>query len=458
MKLSILQVTQMVDGHRYVREGYHSDGQHHTIITGVSIDSRKVTGDELFVPISGERFDGHDFINQAIERGVAACLWQKDRTPYPNDISVILVDDTLKALQRLAKRYREKLGTRIVSVTGSNGKTTTKDLIYSVLSTQYCVHKTQGNLNNHIGLPLTLLQMDEHTEVAVVEMGMRGLGEISLLSTIAQPDIAVITNIGESHLELLGSRENIARAKLEITDGLTNEGTLIYLGDEPLLNQSYPFPTLTYGKNEGNDLTLHNVEWNGHTGLKFTVQPGKIGFQLPLLGEHNVINGLAAIAVGRKMGLKDSEIAKGLSEASISGMRIEVTKGYNEMTLLNDSYNASPTSVKAALRLLEQLPDFEIKIAVLGDMLELGDQEQMFHKEVGLYINPEKIDFVVTTGSRGRWIAEGARRRFPEDRVFWMETKEEIINWLKPRATTSSITLVKGSRGMKMEEIIEELS
>jgi UDP-N-acetylmuramoyl-tripeptide--D-alanyl-D-alanine ligase len=458
MKLNLLQITRMVDGHRYVREGDSPTIEDRMIVTGVSTDSRAVTNLELFVPIVGERFDGHDFVGQVIERGAAACLWQKDRKPYPSGIPLILVDDTLKALQQLAKKYREKLGVPIVAVTGSNGKTTTKDLIYSVLSSEFCTHKTHGNLNNHIGLPLTLLQMEEGTEIAVVEMGMSNLGEISLLSQIAQPNIAVITNIGESHLLHLGSRENIARAKLEITEGLSKDGTLIYLGDEPLLKHNFPFANISYGKNEDNKLTLQDVEWNGLNGLKFKVHPGKIGFQIPLLGEHNVINGLAAIAVARTIGMEDSQIAIGLSQAKITGMRIEVTKGLNGMTLLNDSYNASPTSVKAALRLLEQLPDFETKIAALGDMLDLGDRERFFHEEIGRFIDPGKIAFVVATGPRGRWITEGALEHFPKHRVLWFETHREVADWIKSIAAPSSVALVKASRGMKMEQIIEALS
>jgi UDP-N-acetylmuramoyl-tripeptide--D-alanyl-D-alanine ligase len=457
MNLSLLEIINMVDGSRYVSEGSPSKEWIHLRVSSASTDSRSISEGELFVPISGETFDGHDFVEQVASRGAAASLWRIDRKPYPDYLPIILVDDPLLALQRLAKRYRESLPLKVVAVTGSNGKTTTKDLISSVLSTTYKVHKTQGNFNTHIGLPLTLLQMDVDTEIAVLEMGMRGLGEIALLSDIAQPDLCVITNIGEAHLERLGNRENIAQAKLEVIAGMHSDGILIYPGDEPLLKKNYPYSTITFGKGQDNDLALDRINWNDNLSLSFTVKPGYTEFRFRWVGEHNVINALAAIAVARQLGVTDEQIALGLAEAEIAGMRIEIITGYQGMTIVNDAYNASPTSVKAAIQLLQEMPGFETKIAVLGDMLELGEQEITFHKEIGSFIDPEQVDYVIATGLLGRSMIDGARQHFPEDRAVWMETKGELIEWIRSVASPTTVTLIKASRGMKLEEIIAGL-
>lgn len=457
MNLNLLEITNWADGSRYVSEGEKSQEWAQVWVSRASTDSRTITAGELFVPLPGAAFDGHGFIDQAAARGAVASLWQKDRKPYPKHIPIILVDDPLTALQKLAKRYRQSLKLKVVAVTGSNGKTTTKDLIASVLSTSYKVYKTQGNFNSHIGLPITLLQMDENTEIAVLEMGMRGLGEIAFLSEIAQPDLCVITNIGEAHLERLGSRENIAQAKLEILSGMRSGGVLIYPGDEPLLSRDYPCRTVTFGKGSENDISLRHMQWSENHTVSFTARPGEIQFRLPLVGEHNVINALAAIAVGRQLGLTDEKISDGLMKTTISGMRIEFVNSYQGMTIINDAYNASPASVKAAIRLLQEMPGFEMKIAVLGDMLELGEQEKTLHEEVGNFIDPEQIDYVLATGRLGRSLIDGARLHFPEERAIWLENKAEMIEWLRSMASPTTVALIKASRGMKLEELLAGL-
>lgn len=456
IKKSLIEVAQMAGGSRLVSEGGQQRNRN-PLIHGVSIDSRTIGRGELFVPIHGARVDGHDFIEQVKQQGAAASFWKKDRKPYPAGIDLILVDDTLRALQQLATAYRKQLQIKVVGVTGSNGKTTTKDLIHSVLSKQYSVYKTKGNMNTDIGMPLTLLRMEETTEVVVLEMGMRGLGEIELLSKLALPDIAVITNIGESHLETLKTRENIAKAKLEILSGLSPNGVFIYNGDEPLLQRNYNVTTIRYGIGQDNDLVLKDLAWNGRDGMTFGIEPGDSRFQVPLLGEHNVLNAMASIAVGRTLGMNDPSIAQGLSEAKISEMRIEVLQGRSGITLLNDCYNASPSSMKASIRLLEEMPDVGKKILILGDMLELGEQERQLHEEVGTSINPDKVDYVIATGSLGKWIILGALRRFPEERAIWMETKQEVLDWMESFAEPDCVALIKASRGMAMEEITQQL-
>ncbi|MCY8499831.1 UDP-N-acetylmuramoyl-tripeptide--D-alanyl-D-alanine ligase, partial [Bacillus atrophaeus] len=349
------------------------------VIQGVATDTRKLEKNQLFIPLTGENFNGHTFVGQAFENGVSAVLWNKSEPNPPQDQAVILVDDTLAALQELSKAYLQELGTRVIGVTGSNGKTTTKDMLHAVLQTQFRVHKTEGNFNNHIGLPLTVLSMPEDTEVAVLEMGMSGKGEIDLLTRLANPEAAVITNIGESHMQDLGSREGIAEAKLEITNGLKKDGILIYIGDEPLLNKrSYSCRTKTFGADEGNDYQLEDVKQT-EDGTHFSIKGIDKTFFIPVLGKHNVLNAIAAFAAGIHFGITVENAAKGLSGLKVTGMRLELLKSESGISIINDAYNASPTSMKAAIELIESMEGYGKKMLVLGDMLELGDLEQEFH-------------------------------------------------------------------------------
>ncbi|GGG10258.1 UDP-N-acetylmuramoyl-tripeptide--D-alanyl-D-alanine ligase [Paenibacillus abyssi] len=443
---------------------------------GVSTDTRKVGDGQLFIPLSGERFDGHDYVQQARERGAAAAMWQENR-PIPEPLSdwtLVLVDDPLAALQRLAAAYRSELPVRVVGITGSNGKTTTKDMVAAVLATVFRVHKTAGNLNNHIGLPLTILEMNEQTEAAVLEMGMSGFGEIELLTSIAKPDAAIITNIGDAHLLQLGSREGIARAKLEIASGLEPGGLLVYNGDEPLLKEALtrsPLPdgiaAQSFGAQAGNDWVAHDmiIEAAGSSFILSRTANGdaaadsSYAYKIPVPGSHNVLNAAAAIAVGINLGIEPERIKEGLAELKISGMRIETVRAYNGATVLNDAYNANPTAVRAAIDLVERLNGFKRKWLVLGDMLELGPEEQALHREIGAYITPDKADGVLTYGSLGRHIAEGAWAAFqasPQS-VIHFEDKAELSAWLINELKPEDLVLVKGSRGMRMEEIVQAL-
>lgn len=434
-------------------------------ICGVSRDSRALARGNLYVPLAGDNFDGHEFAANALSRGAAAALWQHGRANAPQNAPLVFVDDTLTALQRLAAEYRRQLGVKVVGITGSNGKTTTKDLTAAVLAAAFRVHKTEGNYNNHIGLPLTLLQMDERTEIAVLEMGMSGRGEIELLSRLAEPDVAIITNIGEAHLLQLGSRIEIARAKTEIVAGLREGGLLIYNGDEPLIEQALSerpeaadegrsrFGTFRFGAGPSNELKPMNIRMDG-TSTRFEIDglPGT-AFAIPVLGVHNVINALAAAAAGKRFGVGAEAIARGLASAVMTGMRIEVSVAPNGVTVLNDAYNASPTSMRAALRLLEELDAKGRKYAALADMLELGPQEAELHREVGRSIDPAAVEAVLAYGPLGRHIAEGARERFPQDRVFHYDDKEALARELADRTEAGDAVLVKGSRGMRMETV-----
>ncbi|MCA1057075.1 UDP-N-acetylmuramoyl-tripeptide--D-alanyl-D-alanine ligase [Rossellomorea aquimaris] len=435
---------------------------HDKVISGVCIDTRKIEQGNLFVPFKGENVDGHRFVRQAIENGATAALWDKNVPDPPTDIPVLVVDDPLLALQSLANQYRHQLDLKVVGITGSNGKTTTKDMVASLLSTKYKVHKTQGNYNNHIGLPLTILALPEDAEVAVLEMGMSGFGEIELLSEISQPDAAIITNIGESHLQDLGSREGIAKAKLEIVKGLKKDGLFAYFGDEPLLKEGVKNISLnrieTFGRSEGNTIYPLNISMsNDGSHFETSLYSGETFF-LPVLGQHNIHNALAAILIAKEFGVGIEGMKKGLESLELTKMRMEMSEGKKGEKIINDAYNASPTSMKAAVELVSELDGFEHKVLVLGDMLELGDQEEEFHLEIGRTIDPDKIQHVYTYGKLAGFIAKGALERFPESRVHSYQDKQELSEELKKQIKGSELILFKASRGMKLEDIIDSLT
>ncbi|NDI33669.1 UDP-N-acetylmuramoyl-tripeptide--D-alanyl-D-alanine ligase [Chengkuizengella sediminis] len=435
------------------------------IIHGVSTDSRHINQGSLFIPLVGENFDGHLFVEEAIHRGAAASLWQKDHESPPDNIPLIFVEDTLLALQELAKQYMKQVEVRVIAITGSNGKTTTKDMIAAILSTTYKVHKTEGNFNNQIGLPLTLLQMKEDTQFAVLEMGMSGRGEIELLSKLAEPEIAIITNIGEAHLLQLGSREEIAKAKLEIINGLKQEGVFIYPGDEPLLKNisdfGYDLPLSTkrirFGKKESNEIypTHIKMEQDGvHFGINHS-QP--MDYYIPLIGKHNVMNATAAIAVSQSLDIKKEDIIKGLNHLKVSSMRTQKIQSNSGFAIINDAYNSSPNALKAAIEMLEELEGYQHKIIVIGDMLELGENEKELHRDIGRRLDPQRIDYVFTYGNLGKEAALEALNFYSTDHVKSFEEKEKLLKELLTVVTKKDVILIKGSRGMKLEDVVSEL-
>ncbi|MFP4975662.1 UDP-N-acetylmuramoyl-tripeptide--D-alanyl-D-alanine ligase [Paenibacillus sp. CN-4] len=429
-------------------------------VAGVVTDSRKLVPGSLFVPLVGDKYDGHGYAAAALEAGAAATLWQRGRGQAP-DGAVILVEDTLAALQALASAYLAETGCRVVGITGSNGKTTTKDMVTALLETRFRVHKTSGNFNNHIGLPLTVLSMPEDTEIAVLEMGMSGRGEIAVLTNIARPDAAVITNVGEAHLLQLGSREEIARAKLEIVLGLRPGGLFVYHGDEPLLAAALQEPEFAaagdavpyrFGLSQDNDNYPTGIMNHGQSVTFTTFKYGERAFTLPLPGLHNVVNALAAMAVAGHFGVTPEEMAAGLEKLKLTGMRIEVITAPSGLTVLNDAYNASPLSMKAAIDVLQGMKCSGRRIAVLGDMLELGPDEARFHAEIGEYLDPDRVDRLFTYGPLSRHTAEAAAAVFGTDRVHAFEDKAELIGELAKLAGQRDIVLFKASRGMKLEE------
>ncbi|WP_336772696.1 UDP-N-acetylmuramoyl-tripeptide--D-alanyl-D-alanine ligase [Paenibacillus sp. MMO-58] len=443
-------------------------------IAGVSTDTRSIQPGQLFVPLVGENFDGHNYVAQALRQGAAAALWETKRE-VPQELAdapLLFVRDTLKALQQLATSYREELYVRVIGITGSNGKTTTKDMVAAVLGTAYKVHKTAGNLNNHIGLPLTVLQLDEETDAAVLEMGMSGFGEIELLTNIARPDVAVITNIGDAHLLQLGSREGIAKAKLEIAQGLHSGGILLYNGDEPLLEAELATMSLpegtqlqTFGLGELNDWSAANIEV-GAVSSTFAVKrkgqdTASVPYTIPVPGQHNVSNALAAIAIGRRFGISEENIRNGLIGLELTGMRIQPVKAHNGAMILNDAYNANPTAVRAAIDLVGQLTGFRRKWIVLGDMRELGPEEESLHFETGAYITPDKADAVVTFGPLSEHTSAGALSQFPAEAkgtaIVHFDDKGKLGEWLREQVEPQDLVLVKGSRGVRMEQIVQTL-
>jgi len=438
------------------------------MITGVSRDTRELQVGRLYVPIIGERFDGHSYVAEAASKGAAAAFWQRDHGAAPTGVPVVLVDDSLVALQQLASAYRAQLPIKVIGITGSNGKTSTKDMVAAIAGEQFNTLKTKGNYNNEIGLPLTLLELDDHMEIAVLEMGMSGYGEIELLSRIAKPDIAIITNIGEAHMLQLGSREGIAKAKLEIIAGLQPGGVLIYDGDEPLLSQRVEelmkqrnIRCIRFGHSERNEYYPCDIrisaECTEFSAVRAADGSRLIDLRIPLLGRHNAVNALSAIAAGEIIGLTEKSIHSGLARMTPTGMRIETVHASNGAVLLNDTYNASPASMTAALRLLEELQVAGRKIVVLGDMLDLGPESEHYHREIGRSLSPEHFHAVFTHGELAAYIAMECEERFPPGTIEAYTDKQALISrlrgWIKPQDTL----LFKASRGQQLEEIVEAL-
>ena len=454
IKRSLHDVLEMVGG----LPSPHFNGE--LVINGVSTDSRQIQEGQLYVPLVGEKFDGNDFIEDCRKKGVSGVLWQRDHGPSPVGVSAIVVEDTLKALQQLAASYRQQLPVRVIGITGSNGKTTTKDMIAAIASTTYRVHKTAGNFNNHIGLPLTILSMDEQCEVLILEMGMSDFGEIEQLSLIAQPDATAITIIGESHMLQLGSRKGIARAKLEIVAGLKPGGILIVPGNEPLLQEiieahklAEKFTIERFGDSLPNDIYLTGVMVQAEQ-TSFTINLNDQVYTVPMAGEHNATNALVAIAIGNWLQIQPEQAKIGLKQMMPTGMRMEVIKTATGLTVINDAYNASPTSMKAAIEWLARLNGYRRKFVVLGDMLELGPNAEMFHREIGKMLTPKVADAVLTYGPQAIWIDEEAKVHFGSENVQHFEDHVAIAEMIRAHTNEQDIVLVKASRGMKMEQVI----
>lgn len=422
------------------------------VLTAVSTDSRRIPQEALFLPLAGERFDGHDFIGKALENGAAAVMSHRACEEYP--VPALYVGNTSQALLDLAGGYRMMCGGSVVGVTGSVGKTTTKELLYAVLAQQFRAEKTEGNLNNEIGLPLTLMRMTKDTEVMVAEMGMNHFGELSLLTRIAQPDLAVITNIGTMHIENLGSREGILRAKLEILEGLRPGGRVIFNGDDALLRPlAARYHAVCFGLSEGCDVRASRV-CESAEGSKFTVHAFGKSFEaaLSVPGLHNVLDALAAAAVGLLLGLSPEQIAEGLQSYAPLRQRVSHAAG---MTIIDDCYNAGPESMRAALRVLAGTPTEGRRIAVLGGMLELGDFAPELHAGVGREA-AKAADLLLAYGPCSECYVQGAHEAgLAGAQAF--ATHDALVAALEETCRAGDTLLFKGSHGMHMEQVLAHL-
>ena len=434
-------------------------------IKGISIDSRNIKEGELFVAIKGDRFDGHDFVPDAIKKGAWGAL--VDRSLLENRFAslgkiknIVPVEDTLHALQEMSYMHRKKFPLPLVGITGSNGKTTTKEMLAGILQKHGPVLKNEGNLNNHIGVPLTLLKLEARHKAAAVEMGMSALGEIDTIARLASPDVGVITNIGPAHLEFLGTMDGVAEAKGELLNNLRPGGTAVLNADDRYfvaLKKKFSGRIVSFGIDNAADVRASDIQ-QGKDVTEFTIhaEGSTVKVRLRAVGRHNIYNALAAAAAAMATGLSLDAVKCGLDAFSPVAMRSEV-KTLQGRTVLADCYNANPASMEAALVTLMSLAAGKKTIAVLGDMLELGEGSLEAHHAIGRTAARLGVDLVITLGTLGRHIAAGAvQAGMPRDRVLEADTNAEAAQMLRTHTRPGDAVLVKGSRGMKMEKILEE--
>lgn len=440
-------------------------GNEEDVCIDFSKDTRTIQENDVYVGIKGENFDGNTLYLDAFEKGAKACILQgieidKETIEKYKNKSIIIVDDTIKALQEIAKFKRSLYNIPVVAITGSVGKTSTKDIIASVVGEQYKVLKTQGNLNNHIGVPLTILSLKEH-EALVVEMGMNNAGELTVLSKIAQPDIAVITNVGTAHIGNLGSRENILKAKLEILNGLKENGTLIINNDNDMLNTwkteyNGNVKIVTYGIENASDFKAGDIKLNENSS-EFSLESqidNNEKIMVPVGGMHFVYNALSAIAVGEQLNIPIEKIKNGIANFELTKSRMELIKLENEITVVNDCYNANYDSMKASIEYLAKTNSAR-KIAILGDMLELGDFSNELHAKVGEEVAKNKIDILITVGEMGKVIANAAKQADDGIEVYSFDNNQSAITKINELKKSGDTILIKASNGMKFKEIVE---
>lgn len=435
-----------------------------------SKDTRTIKKGDTYIGIKGEKFDGSSFWKNALNNGAETVIINNIKLDEIEEYkkqnkNIIQVEDTMKAIGEMAsykmKIQKEKYNLKVVGVTGSVGKTSTKDIIANVLSKKYKVLKTEGNNNNHIGLPLTILRIQDE-EIAVIEMGMNHLGEISYLTKIAKPDIAVITNIGTSHIGNLGSRENILKAKLEILEGMDKKKIVIN-NDNDLLNKWYlenknNIEIHTFGIKNESEFNAKNIKLKENSSEFICENKNeKINIEVPVGGEHFILNALCGLTVGKLLNLNNEEIKNGIKDFKLTAKRMEINHLKNNITIINDSYNASYESMKASISNLKNM-NGERKIAVLGDMFELGDFSEKLHKEVGTEIYKNKIDKLYLIGNYSKFIGEEAEKEgYKKENIFYFENKDELFNNLKNNLKSGDVILIKASNGMKLFEIAEKL-
>lgn len=442
--------------------GIESDDQYDQItITSVSFDSRSLEQGALFVPLIASN-DGHEFVEAAKQNGACAALWQKDHENRPQGIPLLIVDDTLEALQKIGKYYLQKINPKVVAITGSNGKTTTKDMIAAVLSTQFNVAKTRDNFNNHIGVPMTVLSMEPNTEILVVEIGMDHFGELDHLVHLVDPDVAVITMIGEAHIEFFKTRDRIADAKMEITHALKEDGVLVYNGDEPLLierAEKLDFETKTFGTGANVDLQAQNIVSDAEKTSFRVKQWPELNFTIPMIGAYNVKNALAALCVGSEFQIDPRSMVKSLEHFDLTKNRTEWVKASNGAAVLSDVYNSNPTACAEVLTAFQNAETTGRRYAVLGDMLELGEQGPKMHAGLADKIDPKKVDEVFLCGPLMKNLAEALTDKFDQGKIHHYATseKEQLVSDLKERLRSEDMVMLKGSHGIHLENVLAEL-
>lgn len=441
--------------------GYEYKQSGEQLITGVSVDSRHVKPGDLFVALTGEHTDGHQYLQQAIQNGAAAVAISKpDQVALDKISDYIVVSDGMLLIQQLAHWLRMKSSVPVIAVTGSTGKTSTKDFLAALLEPLGSIVVTKGNRNNELGLPLTICGLEDNTKALVVEMGMRGLGQIDFLCRIAEPDYGIITNIGKTHCELLGSQEAIAQAKCELLPYIKETGIIALNKKDELFLQPWLSSckgTILWYHAGGEAGTLWADEiCQTEEGIQYQLHMGshQQTIFLPVQGAHNVSNSLAAIAIAHQLGVSWEQIGDCLKKARLTGMRLDITVSDTGVTVINDAYNANPDSMRSALEVLMQRTGSR-KVAVLGDMYELGQYEADSHREVGRAAAELQVDYVVAVGELGRMIGDAAKEN--GCMVDWANNNEEAIQLLKQYLCSGDVVLVKGSRGMKMEQIVQNL-
>lgn len=424
-------------------------------------DTREIQKGEMFISIKPEDgSDGTKYIIEAFEKGAIGCITEyeiaEEILQTYKDKTIIKVKDTIKAIQNLAKYKRELYSIPVVGITGSVGKTTTKEMIASVLEKKYKIAKTRENYNNHIGVPLTILDWEEDIEVAIVEMGMNHLGEISILTNIAKPTIAVITNVGTAHIGLLGSKENILKAKLEILEGLPKEGKVVINNDNDMLNSAeISFEKVTYGIEHESMYNAKNIVINEfQTEYTININEAEYKVLIPASGKHFVWNSMCAIAVGNMLKVEEQKMIEAIKNFKNTGKRIEI-KEINNIKMINDYYNANLDSVKAALEVLNKIRA-KRKLAILGDMRELGEYEEELHRKVGKEIIKNKIDVLVTVGNLAKYVAQEAEN-LGLKQIYVFENNESCIQNLKDIIKKDDVVLIKASKSMHFEEIAKAI-
>ena len=443
-----MKVYEIVEATRGILVSGNKDDE----INFFSQDSRQMTNGGMYIPLKGERFDGHNFIESAFQTGAQAIISEKD-VNYEDKI-VIKVKDTHQALKDMASYLRKHRPVKVVGVTGSVGKTSTRDMVYSVVKQKYKTLKTEGNYNNEIGLPLTILRYHDE-EVLVLEMGMNHLQEMSRLSMIARPDIACITNVGTAHIGELGSRENILKAKLEIINGMKEGSTLIINQDNDML-QTVELPHLNVVRvGKGKEASIqasHIVLEETKSSFEVEYQGKKEIIEVPVQGEHNISNALIAIAVGIELNISLEDIKKGIQEFKLTKNRMDILEK-NHKTVIDGTYNASVDSMKSSIDVLANYK--KRKVAILADMLELGDYSQQLHEEVGSYVASKGIDILVCVGKEAKYIYQKARESMKD--VYYFESNQEVIARLDELLKEDDVILVKGSHSMNLKEVVEKI-